>query len=248
MPVSIQLMFANNTHQLSLDQASALLKKLHESQKARYESITNPERRNTWLLGRALLVAAMEYRYGCCDPASIRTDPHGGILLDDVAAQVSLSHSHHKIVISLSETRVGVDIEYKKKRGLLRHASKIFAPAESRHLHARLDAEQLDVFYIYWTLKEAACKASDMPLLACLQNACFDLQNYTFRLHHPFTAQDWCFMSAPVELKWRMALAIPGTRVAPRIECWQLSSDRQWRRFHLDQHMFLPATETHHAC
>jgi len=106
--------------------------KLHDSQRERYAKITNSLRRETWLMSRAYLVDALQLRFGHCDPESIRNDTDGRIYLQNHPIWVSMSHSRRMIVISMSDVRAGVDVEYAKMRNIVRQGSRIFSDPETR--------------------------------------------------------------------------------------------------------------------
>lgn len=224
-----------------------LLAGLHESQRERYAKITNPLRRDTWLKGRAFLVDALAFRFGHCDPESIRSHPDGGVYLQNNPTYISLSHSHHMFVISLSDTRIGVDIEYMKMRNLIRQDTEVFSETENRYLGRLTESDRLVVFYTYWTLKEAACKATRLPLLACLQGVRFEMQNHSFQLPPSVSGETWYFLSASIAANWRMALAMAGNGRPHRIEYRQWGADRQWHRLKPDLQAYTPSAAPRRA-
>ena len=221
--------------------AHDLLGKLHESQRQRYAKITNPFKRETWLMGRAYLMQALKFRFGRCDPEAIRTDADGRIYLDNHPAWISMSHSHRMIVISMSDARAGVDVEYIKMRNIVRRDSRIFSETENSYLGTLTESDRLQVFYIYWTLKEAACKATGVPLLACLQDFRFEMHARSFQVPPSIPVKTWYFESASVDGHWRMALAMTAGCDTPRIEYRQWAGDRRWQRLKPDLQVFLPS-------
>ncbi|HVC37057.1 MAG TPA: 4'-phosphopantetheinyl transferase superfamily protein [Gammaproteobacteria bacterium] len=230
-------MNASSCSHTALEQT--LLSRLHKTEQARYGSFTNLQRRQTWLAGRVLLLAALERQLGQIDAASIRTDEQGGVRFQGNAIHLSMSHSRDMLVVSLSGMRTGVDVEWPQPRSVLQHAERVFNRTEADQMHALTEAERRDVFYVFWTLKEAACKAAGVSLWESLHCACFDLRNGRFNSHPPFPSGDWHFMSACIEPGWRVAVATRGAVNTPQIECWRLTAAEQWHRQPLVRQLFL---------
>lgn len=77
----------------------------------------------------------------------------------------NLSHSDEKLVIAVSETEIGVDIELCRQRknlaDLTRHC---FAAEEIAYWNGLPDAQKTRAFYQFWTAKEAFVKATGRGL------------------------------------------------------------------------------------
>ena len=82
----------------------------------------------------------------------------------------NLSHSGPWLALALApEGSLGVDIEVPQKpRPLLSIAQQYFHPQEVEHLQQLPEAAQTQVFYRYWTLKEAYFKARGTGISAGL--------------------------------------------------------------------------------
>jgi 4'-phosphopantetheinyl transferase len=235
---SIQIMLMDLTRHPHSEREQ-LLPRLHDTEQARYRSFSHPSRQHTWLAGRALLLAALKKQLGNVEPVALRTDPEGGVRYGDGIVHASLSHCRELVAVALSDTRVGVDIEWPRVRKSLQHAGQIFSETEATHLNALPDAERQDVFYRLWTLKEAACKAVGLSVWASLQNACFVLETAGFVPNPPFPSGPWQFMSACIEPGWCMAIAVRDMKVMPRIECWRMMDGGGWCNQLLARQLFL---------
>ncbi len=234
----IQLMFASAGTYTHVEQEHAL-SRLHARERLRYERFSSIRRRHTWLVGRTFLLDALQQQLGKFNAQSLRTDGHGGIRLLGEPHRLSLSHCRDLFVVSLSRITTGVDIENLRSRKLLQHIRQLFNRSETDHLNGLKEAERLDAFYIYWTLKEAACKAANISVWEGLPNTCFELAVGGFKSQAPFPNGDWQFMSAYIEPHWRVALAMRDAKCAPRIDCWCKTAARQWCRHKLDHQIFL---------
>jgi 4'-phosphopantetheinyl transferase len=87
----------------------------------------------------------------------------------------NLSHTGGLIgLIVAREREVGVDVEDRDRRGrLLAVADRYFSPAEVEALRALPENEQLDRFFLYWTLKESYIKARGKGLAIPLSQFSF---------------------------------------------------------------------------
>lgn len=91
------------------------------------------------------------------------------------------SHSAgHAALLHWSDTRrAGVDLEIHTPRRFASLARFGYSTAEAKAVESRSGAEQLQVFYALWTLKEAFAKALGMPLLAAIRECCFEVGDRT---------------------------------------------------------------------
>ncbi|MGB9429042.1 MAG: 4'-phosphopantetheinyl transferase superfamily protein [Gammaproteobacteria bacterium] len=230
MHSDIQIMLMDFTVSTQAQLEWDLLPRLYPLEQDRYRTFTSARRRHLWLMGRALLLAALTRRLGHADAAALRTDKLGGVRYHHGAPHLSLSHCRDMLAAALSSVRIGVDIEWPRARTALQHAARIFPDAEARQLETLPDAERQAAFYTLWTLKEAAAKAAGISLWDSLHSACFDLQAGSFRLTLPFISDGWTFMHAHVEPAWQLAVAAHGGSTAFDIECWRMTAAKQWRK------------------
>lgn len=113
------------------------------------------------------------------DSLLFQKGPHGKPALDMKNAQniyFNLSHSGDYLALAFSrDSEVGIDIEKLhpiKNRQLI--ANRFFHPEEARHLylHNRNDAE--DLFFLYWTMKEAFVKGLGTGLSLPINSFCIE--------------------------------------------------------------------------
>lgn len=161
---------------------------------ARYDALlTEDERRKRdrlrfdWgrhqcLVTRALVRTVLS-RYAPVDPARWRfvTNEHGRPAIAEPASAASLrfnlSHTRGLVVCLVAREReVGVDVEDRERDGkLLDVADRYFSPGEVAALRALPSREQLDRFFVYWTLKESYIKARGMGLAIPLSHFSFEV-------------------------------------------------------------------------
>ena len=131
----------------------------------------------------------------------------------------SLSHSagHAALLVAPAGLRVGVDLESLRPRDVLRIARFGFHEREVAALEAAAEREREELFYVFWTLKEALGKALQLNLLDALRQCVFtrDLNGWSgsaptslpwsaqvFRAHTNFVlAAVYVGVSAPPPLK-----------------------------------------------
>ncbi|MGH8370640.1 MAG: 4'-phosphopantetheinyl transferase family protein [Gammaproteobacteria bacterium] len=236
---NLQIMLMDPALQTSAELERDVLPRLHVTEQARYRVFANPNRRQTWLAGRALLLAALARRLGRVDATALCTEPRGGVRYQDDAIHISLSHCRNLIAVALAQTHIGVDVEMPRPRNALRHVEDVFSASEARQLREMSETAQQEAFYILWTLKEAACKAAGISLWESLRGARFDLDALNFSSQPPFPAGDWRFMSACIEPGWRIAAAVRDAGATFEVECWHLDAVEQWRRQELVRPVFL---------
>lgn len=120
-------------------------------------------------------------RYAGVAPGELRftRGPNGkpALLSPHLPIAFNLSNCRDRLVLAVSAgCAVGVDLEYcDRRRDVEKLARRYFSAAELRHLHACAGLAQIYRFYDYWTLKEAAIKASGGSLGRELENTSFDL-------------------------------------------------------------------------
>lgn len=130
---------------------------LHPDELARADAYKTPQRREQFLLSRALLRALLERQTG--NPAKsfgFRSNEHGKPLCIDGPA-IGISHSRDIVACAVCEDGdIGIDLEFPgSRRNTAGIARRFFAPAEAEWLAEQPD----DRFYMLWVLKEAWLKA-----------------------------------------------------------------------------------------
>jgi 4'-phosphopantetheinyl transferase len=162
--------------------------------------------RRRYRITRAMVRATLSLYLGI-DPRDCRfeRDPHGRPVLINAQApgdelSFNVSHSHHLIVLGVSRnTRLGVDVEkLDARRASLGLADRFFAPTESAHLRRLPARARAEVFFRYWTLKEAYVKARGLGLAIPLNRFSFDLAGPGVGFHVDSELNDcasrWSFM------------------------------------------------------
>ena len=212
-----------------------LLPQLHPQEQARYHAFKHARRRQLWLAGRELLLAALTLHLQQVDVSALRTDVQGAVRYHHGGVCVSLSHCRDLLAAALSSIDVGVDIEWPRPRACVAQAQRLFTAAETQYLRGLPQTAQQTVFYILWTLKEAIAKAAGLSVWDSLRNAEFDLHSRRFMLHAPFIKESWDCVHAGIEPGWRLAVASQGIEDLSQMECWRRDAAGQWRRLTLHQ-------------
>lgn len=134
------------------------------------------------------LVRTVLSKYADVPPEAWRfvTNDYGRPEVDAPAAarwlKFNLSHTNGLVAMIVAREReVGVDVEDRDRRGrLLNVADRYFSPSEVEALHALPNEEQLERFFLYWTLKESYIKARGMGLA-------IPLAQFSFSFHDAIT-------------------------------------------------------------
>jgi len=98
---------------------------------------------------------------------------------EERSLRFNLSHTEGLVVCLVGRDReLGVDVEDRTRKGdLLDVADRFFSPFEVKALRALPPEEQMDRFFLYWTLKESYIKARGMGLALSLSAFSFDLDS-----------------------------------------------------------------------
>jgi len=101
----------------------------------------------------------------------------------DLAVSFNLTNCREHQVLAVSGgCAVGVDLEYcDQHRDVEKLARRFFSGSELHQLLACDGTRQIDRFYDFWTLKEAAIKATGGSLGRELENTCFGLTEPAWR-------------------------------------------------------------------
>ncbi len=174
---------------------------LDKTEQQRASRIGNPLARTRYIKLRALTRRLLAKRLNCRpDDLTIAHGAHGKPFLPDHKFHFNLSHSHDQFALALSDAgEVGVDLErFNPPRPLhvARLARRCFANDELAFWQNQPTARQWQVFFQFWTLKEALVKASGLGIQAGLRNARFDFQSPGHPLavpEHMGRPEDWCW-------------------------------------------------------
>ncbi len=140
-----------------------------------------------WFCRRELVAGSEPFqrevlsRYARVAPADLNfaKGPHGkpALLSPHLPIAFNLSNCRDRLVMAISAGgAVGVDLEYcDPRRDVEKLAQRFFSGAEVHQLRACAGAPKVERFYDYWTLKEAAIKATGGSLGRELESTSFDL-------------------------------------------------------------------------
>ncbi len=190
-----------------------------------------------YLVAHALLRNVLS-RYAPLEPAqwAFATGRHGRPYLWQPAAHrglvFNISHTRGLVVCALGRVHdLGVDVEHcSRATDLARLAQSFFAPPEAQDIAACSGEAQRQLFFQYWTLKEAYIKARGMGLAIPLDAFWFDVKGPAPRIACSERCQDdpgrWRFWSVPVTPEHRLALAVSSAARAMNVRVrWTLPDD-----------------------
>ena len=231
--IKAQILFADFAAGAHAQRERELLPQLHPLEQARYRAFGHARRRQMWLAGRELVLAALARDRRRVVVRSLRTDARGAIRYRTGGVHVSLSHSGDLLAVALASAPVGVDMERPQPRTCVRQAGRLFAQAEAQYLQALEPDGCQSGFYALWTLKEAVTKAAGMNLWDSLGNAVFDLHARRCTVHPPLPPAKWICMHARTACGWHLALATPSGENLSGVQCWHRSPAGEWLAEHL---------------
>lgn len=128
--------------------------------------------------------------------------------------QFNLSHSGEKLLIAVSdEMPVGIDIEkIKPRRSLVDLVKKCFAVSEQNYWFALPENEQLNVFYEFWTRKEAVVKGIGRGIALGLNRCEIDTNQPNAFLNLPVN-EIWHTKKIDISPDYGAAIAMPYANV-----------------------------------
>ncbi len=133
------------------------------------QNIKLPKKQKEFLITRTLTRTILADFLNCTNKELIfENSPNGRPQLKNFAIDFNISHSHNLVFLALSESKIGIDIEFIKKRNYLEFAQRFYAPEEFEFLNKLSPEKQKEHFYILWTQKEALIKALDLSFIANL--------------------------------------------------------------------------------
>ncbi|MBI3149380.1 MAG: 4'-phosphopantetheinyl transferase superfamily protein [Betaproteobacteria bacterium] len=164
LPVYVDVVFAD-LPSLDLDHVqSQLLPRLSLEDRRRYASIRRPLRQKQFLAGRLL---ALEGEWRGLGPASFGAQ---------LPPALNISHSGQWAACAFaSQGTVGCDLERIGPRAVEALAEVVCSPDEQALLTRSVGADRKQLFYRYWTVKEAMSKT-------CRQGLALDLRTIELSL------------------------------------------------------------------
>jgi 4'-phosphopantetheinyl transferase len=188
-------------------------------ERARQQRLIRPTDRHLQRLARAL-VRVLCSSYGGLPPADWRygTGPRGKPFLvgPEVPLPLSFNLSHTDGMVAAAFTldaEVGVDVERLDRRPAeLDVARRFFAPAEVAALEAAPETDRQELFFAFWTLKEAYIKARGLGLSIPLSKVAFDVLSDPPRVSFAPPIDDrpdrWQFIRHAPGARHRLAAAV----------------------------------------
>lgn len=148
--------------QINLDAIAPPLEILSTDERSRADRFKFDQHRQRFIAGREFLRSLLA-RYLNCDPKILEFHygSHGKPFLRDSSIQFNLAHSQHLALYAVTRDRaVGIDIEQVRAVDQLENlVQRFFLATEARTIQA-----QPDLFFQYWTCKEAFLKATGTGL------------------------------------------------------------------------------------
>jgi 4'-phosphopantetheinyl transferase len=192
---------------------------LSASEKARHQRFMFEKDRHQFLVSHGfqrLLLA----RYAAVTPEELEFSigPHGKPDLAGPGAllpiRFNLSHTKDLAAVGVTLDReIGVDVEYiaRPKTGI-DLAERYFAPSEVDQLRGLPTEQVTEVFFDFWTLKEAYIKARGMGLALPLDGFAYDLRTDPLRISFAKSIVDdpgsWQFAHCRLGASHKLAAAV----------------------------------------
>lgn len=147
---------------INLDAIAFPVEMLSIDERSRADRFKFAQHRDRFIAGRGFLRSLLG-RYLNADPATLEFDygTHGKPFLKHSTLQFNLAHSQHLALYAVTFDRaVGIDIEQIRAIAQVEElAQRFFLPSEAETIRA-----QPDLFFQYWTCKEAFLKATGTGL------------------------------------------------------------------------------------
>jgi 4'-phosphopantetheinyl transferase len=138
-----------------------VIEQLSSSERVRLESIKSINKRQEYLLSRALMRHALSERFALETQAwKFVEETNSAPIIQNLPEGhwLSLSHSHGFICFALANQPIGIDIELAKARTNFLALAKAFMSDDELELMNSKDHSDADTFYKIWCAKEAFYK------------------------------------------------------------------------------------------
>lgn len=211
-----------STDALADRDAKTSLEHLDTDEVARWQSFTARGAARNYLAARRLVRRTLS-SYADVTPESWRfsSNAYGRPRISSPAGtslDFNISHTRGLVVCAVTrDTEIGVDVEWTGRdvdiQGI---ASHVFATEERAVLDAASPARRREIFFAYWTLKEAYLKARAMGFALSPREAIFDLSQSApqvrFRSNRPDDCGDWVFFQTYPTGQHCLSLAVKGAQ------------------------------------
>ena len=194
---------------------------------ARAERFYFPEHRQRFMAGRGTLRAILgQYLDIAPKQVEFEYQPRGKPLLAakfaDKGLLFNLSHSQDLALLGISyQHQIGVDLEYIRTMSDLEGlAKRFFSAREYEYLRLLSPAQQQQIFFRYWTCKEAYLKATGDGLVQ-LEEIEIDLTpNQPSKL---LVSGDWSLSELTPADNFAAAVVVAGSNI--HLHCWEYFLD-----------------------
>jgi 4'-phosphopantetheinyl transferase len=123
--------------------------------------------------------------------------------------QFNVSHSSEKLLIAVSNTPVGIDIErIKPRKSFAGLVKKYFALSEQNYWFALPENEKLTAFYDFWTRKEAVVKGIGRGIALGLNRCEIDVNQPNNFLNLPIS-ENWHTQKIDISPDYCASIATP---------------------------------------
>ncbi len=151
-----------------------------ESEKLRLSAIKNQEYKNNSLSSLLCLYELLELSGAAQDDISICRTSGGKPYFTSSELFFSISHSEDTVAVALSDTPVGIDLEFvDERRDFISLSRRFFAPDEHKAISE--SNSPTEDFFALWTKKEALAKITGEGLTAICRADGLD-ESYDFSL------------------------------------------------------------------
>jgi 4'-phosphopantetheinyl transferase len=140
---------------------SEYLKLLPQDEQAYFNQVNSPKRQIQFLIGRVLLRTSLSDILAIPPSDILLTKTESGKLeLADKSFKLhfNISHSNNMVAVAIDKAVVGLDIEFMKPRDFDQLATTAFSEVNSQSIKQLDGKAKKELFYTYWTQKEAAIK------------------------------------------------------------------------------------------
>ncbi|MBO1051683.1 MAG: 4'-phosphopantetheinyl transferase superfamily protein [Dolichospermum sp. DET73] len=190
---------------------------------ARAQRFYFPEHRQRFIAGRGTLRAILGQYLGI-DPKQVEFEyqPRGKPLLAakfaDQGLLFNLSHSQDLALCGVSyQNQIGVDLEYIRTMSDLEGlAKRFFSSREYEHLRLISPQEQQQIFFRYWTCKEAYLKATGDGLVELEEIEISLTPNQPSQL---LVSGDWNLRELTPAENFAAAVVVAGSNI--NLHCWE---------------------------
>ena len=212
---------------LNSDELQFYRETLSSDEIARAERFYFPEHRQRFMAGRGTLRAILgQYLDIAPKQVEFEYQPRGKPLLAakfaDKGLLFNLSHSQDLALLGVSyQNQIGVDLEYIRTMSDLEGlAKRFFSAREYEYLRLLSPAQQQQIFFRYWTCKEAYLKATGDGLVQ-LEEIEIDLTpNQPSKL---LVSGDWSLRELTPADNFAAAVVVAGSNI--NLHCWEYFLD-----------------------